>query len=571
MAAVYDTDLKEESGTGVWYRWLGENESGTKQCFRLGKDKAEAKRRLRLIMAMYEIQLESAKFYGGTCTWVPEQLKAAKQIAKGKQAKLPRLSLRVNDNDSVQQTGESYARSLAYLNRDGDHFEAEDVADFQEAIEEVDADQKRHRLTKARLIGTNPDRDPTNQTVNEAVEGFLDELRTLNTLPDGSLSTWGKTQINQVKSWQRFMAIATEIRNGERVPLELLGTDLAELTLARAQKMIDATRIRPLTFESKQTKRMAPKSARAINKKIRHFFQWLDNSDEWQWWEPPRFGRLKYKVAELTPEEIHERKLQRERWRISDDEIKTLVEYATPVERVILILGLNCAFGAGEIGNLRIPYIKFETSEIDEIRFKTGTETRHHLWPETVEALQWELSRREKLPQSDSSQDIVFLSEKKGEPLWKKTHTGNYKNGVAKRWGDLLDRIQKDYPEFHRYSFGKLRKTAAIRVIELADAETASMILAHGIPSEDKILSAYVNIPWKKLYTAQEAYGETIRPLLTTERPAFEQPPKNYIGKKAERIIVLTKEGKSAYQVADEVGVSVMTVYRHLKRAGLHD
>lgn len=566
MATIYDTELKKY-GDGTWYRWLGEDEKGTKQNFRLGKDKAEAKRRWRLITALYETQLDAAKAFSGT--WVPELLKSAKQIAKGKPAKLPRIKFPVDGDDFVPESGETYAKRLALLNWTDDEFEPADKSDFESAVETMETDQRKHRLTKAKLLGTNPDRDPTGQTIGKAVDAFIDALRTKFTT-DGTLSPWGKTQIDQVKTWKRFMAVATRIEGGKEVHAKLLLTDLADLTIAKAQQMVDTITCRPKTFESKQTRRMAPKTASSIKKKIKHFFDWLDLSDEWQWWEPPRFRKLNYKFAELSAEERHERKMQREKWRISDEEIRTLIKYATPSERVLILLGLNCAFGAGEIGNLRIPYVKLETSEIDGIRFKTGNDTRHKLWPESVEALGWELQRREQLPQSDMSKDIVFLSEKTGKPIWKKSKAGNYNNGVAKRWNDLLDRVQKDHPEFHRYSFGKLRKTAAIRMIELHNAEIASMILAHGTPSDDEILSAYVNIPWKKLYAAQDSYGESIRPLLVTERPAFQAPTKNYIGlKKAERILREYEDGIPVKQIAKHVGVSIMTVYRHLDRAGL--
>lgn len=39
--------------------------------------------------------------------------------------------------------------------------------------------------------------------------------------------------------------------------------------------------------------------------------------------------------------------------------------------------------------------------------------------------------------------------------------------------------MRKDRPEFSSYSFNKLRKTSATRILAIADAETASMILAH--------------------------------------------------------------------------------------------
>jgi integrase/DNA-binding CsgD family transcriptional regulator len=570
-STTYDTELKQGKDDGRWYRWLGENDKRTSQKFKLGRDKAEAKRRFRLILALFETQKETAEFYGGS--WVPEHLQVAKQIAKkGGPAKLPRLSLRVNETDYVQQSSVAYLQQHALLKQQGHEFDLEDPGALAEALQVIDNDQARNRRMKAVFAGTNPDRDPTGQTIVQALDAFVDHLQTQNTSPDGSLSPWGKTQVNQVNSWRRFMSVAKETRNGEDTPLELLETDLADVTVAKAQQLIDATRKRPLTFESKRTRRMAPKTSQSINKKIKHFFNWLDMSDQWDWLEPARFSRLTYKVSPLTSDERHERKLKREEWRLSDGEIRTLIRYATPAERVLILLGLNCAFGAGEIGNLRISEVKFATSEINGIRFKTGSEARHHLWPETVEALEWELRRRERLPKAASSTDIFFLAEKGGNLLWSRSKAGNYKNGIAKRWNDLMKRVRIDRPDFHKYSFGKLRKTAAIRLIALADAEVASMLLSHGTPSGDKILAAYVNIPWQKLYAAQKAYGETVRPLLETEHPPFEQPAKSYIGlRKAERILQEYKNGRPVQQIARAIGVSVMTVYRHVDRAGLRE
>jgi hypothetical protein len=80
MVTVYQKELKKDKG-GTWYRWLGEDKKGTKQQFRLGRDKPEAQRRLQLILALYETQKEVN--FGGS--WAPEHLATAKQIAKGNQ------------------------------------------------------------------------------------------------------------------------------------------------------------------------------------------------------------------------------------------------------------------------------------------------------------------------------------------------------------------------------------------------------------------------------------------------------------------------------------------------------
>lgn len=624
MRGSYSTELKQEKD-GAWYRWLGTDNKGTKQKFRLGKNKSEASRRIKMIQQLHDMQADLARDqqildegsrsssaekplsketianYVGhlldpskidTClswlsqhrpessqpqldsklqtTWLPDFLEVAKLVAKGKTPILPRAKLKVSQTDSVVESSVSYAKAVARLNQDSTNF-ASDSTVIVDARNSITHQQEATRKTKSKLFGTDPDHEPTGQTVGQAIDAFIDYIRSNFTLPDGCLSPWGKTQITQLKSWKNYMSEATEQRDGNECSLMLLNTDLADLTVARAQQMIQVINRRPLTFESHKTSRMKIKTAQSIHKKVRHFFDWLDLADDWNWIEPIRFRKLDYAVQSLTDSEKHIRKLAKDKWRISDDEIKTLYGLATPAERTLILLGLNCAFGAGEIGNLRTPYVKFEVPEINGIRFKTGNDTRHHLWIETVEALKWELDRRTKLPASEQSKDFVFLAEKTGLPLWHRTKSGNYNNGINKRWTGLMERVRKHHPDFHNYSFGKFRKTAAIRVIEIADPATASMLLAHGSISEDKLLSAYVSIPWQKLYAAQQAYGETVRPLFALAGDPFAAAPKDYIGPKAQQIIELHKSGQSVSMIANSLEISRATVHRHLQRLQTKD
>ncbi len=50
-----------------------------------------------------------------------------------------------------------------------------------------------------------------------------------------------------------------ESRDGQEINLRLLDTDLADLTVARAQQMIGVIQRRPLTFESGKSERMKTK------------------------------------------------------------------------------------------------------------------------------------------------------------------------------------------------------------------------------------------------------------------------------------------------------------------------
>jgi len=544
--ATYDKDLKLGSD-GTWSRWIGVDEKGTKQNFRLGKDKVEATRRLKLIVALHE--LSSFRGKNGT-QWCAEYLATAKGIAKGEPAVLPPLKF-----EGYPESDRTYDEVFQVANiRTKGGFEA-DPAMMKEMIRTKQAEFYGAESNLRRLTGGKTVPRQTGQTIEKAIEAYVASVVKQYTIPGKGLSGWGKTQCDQARSWAAYMG-KTE---------ELLQTDLSDVSIAKAQEMIDAIRTRPLTIRSKHRERMTPSTASNILKTVRCFWDWLDLSDDWKWQEPPRFRKLDYTVSTLTADERHEKKMAKDRWEISNDEIRILFSHATESERVLLLLGLNCAFGAGEIGNLRVPYVKLSTSEIDGIRFKTGNDTRHHLWPETAHELAAELRRRSAAPKTDEAKDIVFLTGS-GRPLWKITAAGNYTDNVSKRWDNLIQRVRKHHPDFYEYSFGKLRKTAAIRIIEMADPSTASMLLAHGSASQDDdILSAYVTLPWKKLYAAQKAYGEAVRPFIVEKQ----ETAKDYIGNKATTIVDLWKAETPAAEIARKVGVSLMTVYRHVDRAGL--
>lgn len=555
---AYETDLKQEKD-GTYYRWLGQNQNRTKQKFRLGNNKAVARKRMSLIQLLFQSQSEAARFYGGG--WVPEFLANAKLVAKGKKATLPRLKLFVNDSDFIQQSPETYAKLLLALNKHEVLFEAESPQHLSEAVSAISNRQKKDRILKSKLADTNPDKNPTGQVLCEAFTAYKAHVKAKYVDERNEITQWGKKKIDYVNSIIHYVKSSQGKSDSD---FNVLEVDLADLTLECCQRVVDTFRNRPLSRRSKETERLKPKSTSGLMKELNEFWEWLDLSDQWQWERPRKFSKLNTKIAELSHDEAFEEKNKREKWNITDEEIRILFNTCTPVERVILLLGLNCAFGAAEIGCLRKGFIKFETNEIDGIRFKTLVDSRHKLWPETSKALKWELARRETLPQLEEHSEIVFLSNR-GLPLWKKTKSGNASNGIARRWNSLMKRVRKDHPEFRVISFGKLRKTAAIRVLELADATTASLILAHGVPSSDKLLKNYISIPWQDLYDAQLAYGDAIRPLITTDFDPFMERPKTYVGvEKRDRAVSLRDSGMPATAIAKELGLNVATVYRYL-------
>ena len=115
---------------------------------------------------------------------------------------------------------------------------------------------------------------------------------------------------------------------------------------------------------------------------------------------PRRFHAIRKTPDDLTAPELYERRMGREKLVIPDEHLKMLFEYALPIERILLLLGLNCAFAASEIGHLRKGFLKLDRSIIEGIRFKSGNDTRHWLWPETKAGLEWVLAERRPLRSS---------------------------------------------------------------------------------------------------------------------------------------------------------------------------
>lgn len=110
-----------------------------------------------------------------------------------------------------------------------------------------------------------------------------------------------------------------------------------------------------------------------------------------------------------------------------------LNRYATPIERLYLLLGLNCGFGTKEIATLTIGEIflhqalpadeqevfGFRSTNADSfvslVRNKTTIVGKFLLFPQTVQMLEWALARRFKLPNvSINSGDFLAIMGRSG-------------------------------------------------------------------------------------------------------------------------------------------------------------
>ena len=152
---------------------------------------------------------------------------------------------------------------------------------------------------------------------------------------------------------------------------------------------------------------MAKKTCENHVAELMRFFKWLHKSKDFSWRKPEDFDELETKVKEIDEERTSIAFLQVKVYGI--EELKILNKYATPLERLLLLLGLNCGFKGAEEGTLRLEHLlldqphphadmlkevaKFECHPEDKFLLYSRNKTKVYgeflLWPQTVDGLRW--------------------------------------------------------------------------------------------------------------------------------------------------------------------------------------
>jgi integrase len=497
---MYEKKLKRGKD-GLFTRYIGQNQRGVPEKFRLGYDPGAAEERLRLIAALWTV-VESQFPSGYRPFWDRSTLESARAIAKGKSPSLPS-----RDHEAPSK----YVRRIAEISQlTGTPFEPANPPFYQLGLDDLRQELGSARQNLSDAVGVS---SATGTTLRQAMAAYEAHVQRSLTLPNGFLRAWGRTKLDQLDSIRNYLA---DERFGGR---DFLALDLAGLSYGCCDEMYGVFRRRPLTLRSDLRERMKPSTAKNLIKELGNFFDWMDGAEEYDWTLPRRFHAIRKTPDDLTPPELYERRMAREGLVIPDEHLKVLFEYALPIERILLLLGLNCAFAASEIGQLRKGFLKLDRGTIEGIRFKSGNDSRHWLWPQTRAGLEWMLHEKRLVKAGrPDDEDVVFITER-GKPIWHGTKKGHVSDGVSNTWYRLIRRVKKDRPKFPSYSFNKLRKTSATRILEIADAETASMILAHKTIGEDELLHHYALLPWQKLFEAQRKLGEQLGQILEVGGP----------------------------------------------------
>ena len=501
-----------------FYRSLGKRADGSQPKFMLGHDKPAAEKKLEAIIVLWK----TVATRGG---WTPEAEATAKAIAKGTKAILAKRDGEHPRDYLARLTALSELVPVepkqAIHPEDGRDYLAAELADI-----------------KAKLFGEkNKHKDLTGQTLFQAIDAFRQTLLT----KDDGIKDGEKTLADQLKS----------------LPSYLTDCDLGLLDFMACDECYGVFRNRPVT--KRYDTRMKRKSARNMISALNQFFKWLHLNGNWEWRKPEDFGETSKVIVDLEGDDEHDAE-EHEVWTI--DELKVLYKYALPIERAFMLLGLNCSYGADQIGTLRESRVHFREGKrayIRRIRTKRGTWSVHLLFEETEKMLRWASDHR----QSTQTESPYLLVNGDGRPYWYLTKKKNRSSQIPAAWRRLLKRVKKDFEEFRQLPFNSLRDTSSDMMEKMGGSDFASLHLAHKHLSGDKSLRNYVNPNRKKHFKLIRRMERKLATIWEGVEP-LEIKPKNYIGfAKIEEIKKLRGEGVSQLEVAKRTGVSAATVSRY--------
>jgi hypothetical protein len=403
------------------------------------------------------------------------------------------------------------------------------------------------------------------ETLHAAMTAYARWIDSKYLTVDRQRTAWGGTQARQV----------------EFIRQHIKAIPLAELDARRIEEQVDVLRLRPKGADGKP---VSVSFTRNCLKQFRHFLRWLNVAPEFDWKLPAGLDLSRVRVP-ITPEEksAAARSARVETYTL--DELRPLWEYATPFQRVLLLLGLNCGFGRAEVASLGIDELLLRQphphaadlghssgpgdSWVLRVRHKSGVYGEWKLWPETVAAVDWWLRQRAALPVATGV--TTLLVTKKGNRYDAPTKANHTNCQIPNVWLALTRQIRKDHLGFRQLSFNKLRKTAGNLIRQAAGGEVAGVFLCHGaaVPA-DRLLDLYTNRPFARVFEAIDRVGEKLRSLWAGVADPFpEARPMggpNISRAKIRRIQELKRQGYRTDYIARKLEVTEETVRRWGRR-----
>lgn len=526
---------------------ISETGNRNKKKFSLGNDVKEATRRHVRIQELWE-HVKSKHLKSTLPVWTETSLWIAEQLAKGQS--IIRLDCR---KPAPHEWGNfrvlDYARNLNKLTQEYPfiRFAADDAQAYEEGQKLLQdfVEREGDRLKKE---GHAPSDVPV---VLSAIQGTMHReiVKYVKWIEEEYFSR-EENDVNDTGVIKR--------NHVKVIRSHLKDVPLAALDTAEMDRMTTFFRKRPVSKRTK--KRMARSYCANVIKELWCFFKWLHFADN-AWRMPSDAHLIKKKVDEFDSD-VEQAGVEIPVYTIQ--QLAILNKYATPLERVFLLLALNCGYGADQSGRLKLSHIQWESNRpyIKRIRRKKKVKSCHLLWQQTFEGLQWAKGNRPLKCESDWA-----IVKADGTGYWRKTAGGSRARDIPKRFSDLVKRVREDIPDFPWLGFNALRDTSINLVRRLSNEELASTHAAHAHQSTDRNLRRYSNPKLKALFKVHSKMERVLAEVFAAAPiDAFKPQKQAYLTVATnEKINEMLAGGEKISKIAKDTGVSEMTVRRRKK------
>ena len=546
---------REEVGRdteGRYRRYLGWKQGNgrlVQHLFRLGRDKEQAERRNRrleelwaCVEARHGRLRDNNETTDATARWDEVTLSIGAAVARGENVCTVALPSWVEGKPTEQQL-----LWLYLLQRDFPGFTLRlpdtasvgpTVKSLMDRAEKVEQGAALEAQIFRAVAGASA--PASGQTLHQALDAFSLYVAQCHKTADGRPNPTCRLHQRQTKQIKEHQA---------DMPLSAFG-------LAEIEALVNYWRNRPLSQDGEP---YAPDSVRDVIKRIKEFVRWLHRAPAFQWRKPEdlEWGYIRIPrnpVEDDLPDELPTYTIP---------ELETLYEYASPFERLCMLLALNCGFGQDMILTLQKKSIKGDY--IKRKRYKTGVDGEWKLWPETKAGIAWMLARHK----GEVSSLLVTRAGKTIECI---TPGGNRAQQIANAWKGLTARIKKkDFPAFPVLSFNKLKKTASSEVRKIAGGEVAGLFLCHGQVVEDDLLEEYAARHFPPVHEAIDAWRVKLAGMFAKVADPFpasdkKSNPSLSLGT-IRRMREMKAQGYTVAKIAEECGTCTETVRRYLRQA----
>lgn len=375
-------------------------------------------------------------------------------------------------------------------------------------------------------------------TLHQALDAYAEWIKT-SYVREGHVTGTGRSMLEQVRELKTY---------GKDCSLVALdGLALHTWVRSWANRPVIRRTDKPCAVDT----------AKDLIKRIRAFTKWLNSNSAFDWTKPNGFEWERVKIA-TTAEENARSEHGVKRFRLP--QIATLWQYATPQERLYIVLGLNCGFGRGEIGTLQLAEVNLDKRLIKRLRTKTTVQGKWRLWNVTVAGIRWYLDHRR-----PETAETALLVNRSGKSYQRPTAGGNKNNQIYNAFNKLIDRIHKDDQTFPRLSFNKLRKTSSNLIRAKFGGEVAEVFLSHKALSKSQ-LAAYTDSPYRQVFRAIRWLGRVLeKQVFSKEESPWhceDKHPAISLGT-IKKIQAMRRAKHKPKWIAEQLGVSVKTVYRY--------